>query len=133
MHPGNDRQSRAKILARALVDGALLLAPGALGLALIFAVSKSLSGAATPDEGRAAVPPVCSGWHRGDGESRAFDLARTEQGYKEFKDALSQSLSKSLKDQKALAGPTGYDSGLAACTRGTARRVTPAKALPDSP
>jgi hypothetical protein len=113
-----------------LASGAILVAPGALGLVLLL-VSKALAGAETPSEGSSASPPICAGWHRGDGQSRAFDLDATERGYREFRESLSQSLSKSIKDQVAKASPAGYDAGLPSCMRGAERRVTPTRAVPD--
>jgi hypothetical protein len=115
-----------------LVRGITLAAPGVLGLAMFVVLSKPLSGEAAPGGESDTIPPVCTGWHRGDGDSRGFDLARTEQGYREFKDAFAQSLSKSLGDQVARAGPVGYDAGLRACLRGEKRSPTPAKSVPES-
>jgi hypothetical protein len=128
---GSSRSSIAEI-RRTLVRVANLAAPGLFAFAVFVVVSKPLPGEAAPGEGPESIPSVCTGWHRGDGESRAFDLARTEQGYREFKEAFAQSLSKSLGDQVAKAGPVGYDAGLGACGRGEKRSLTPAGAVPEA-
>jgi hypothetical protein len=122
--------SRGRKFVRSLRGGAAILAPGAFGLLVFAFLSKPLAGAQSSGDG--AAPPVCAGWHRGDGQSQAFDLARTEEGYRKFKESLSQSLSKSLKDQTAKAGPVGYDAGLRACSRGQKRTATPERAVPES-
>ena len=119
-------------LGRGLAGHGALAAHGILGFLVFVVLSKPLPGEATPGDGPAAVPPPCTGWHRGDGQSRALDLARTEAGYREFKESLAQSLSKSLKDQPAKANPVGYDAGLGACRGGRERRVVPARAVPES-
>jgi hypothetical protein len=119
-------------LGRALAETVPIALPGILGFALFVILSKPLSGQATPGDGAAALPAPCAGWHRGDGQSHAIDLARTEAGYREFKESLTQSLSKSLKDQTSKASPAGYDVGLRACRGGGLRRVNPARAVPES-
>jgi hypothetical protein len=121
---------RGKI-GRALARGALIVAPGALGLALLL-ISRPLAGAEMPVGRPSAIPPLCSGWHRGDGQSRAFDLDSTERGYREFREAFARSLSQSLEDHRAKVGLVEYDAGLPACTRAERRRVTPPSALPDA-
>lgn len=132
MHPESEKRVRPERLARGLTKALAQCAPGLLGLALFFLLASPKHGGATPAEGEGAVPPVCAGWHRGDGESQTVDLGQIERGYREFKDSLSQSLSRSLRDQHEKATQTGYDAGLAACTRGSVRRLTPTKAVPES-
>jgi hypothetical protein len=132
MQRASEREMRSMKIARSLADVAAVLTPGALGIVLFAILSKPLAGAATPEGDVNAVPPVCVGWHRGDGESQAFDLARTERGYQEFTVSLAQSLSKALRDQTAKAGPVGYDAGLRACGRSQKRTATPAQAVPES-
>jgi hypothetical protein len=114
-----------------LADGTAILAPGALGLVLFIIVSRPLADAAAPDEGASGAPPVCVGWHRGDGESQPFDLTRTERGYRDFKESMAQALSKSLREAAAKAAPTGYDAGLVACQRSGKRNVTLSQPVPD--
>src|SRR5205085_9930612 len=94
MHREDERRTWSQMLPRSLGDGATLLAPLAVGLALLVALSKPLSGASATGEGGSSAPPRCSGWHRGDSESREFDLGRTERGHRESKEALSEALSK---------------------------------------
>jgi hypothetical protein len=122
-----------KNLGRTGWGGLAPTAPAALGLSVFFVVTTLLAGAASPEEGAGGVPSVCAGWHRGDGESRVFDLAGAERGYREFKETVSQSFSKSLRDHAAkAAAPVGYDAGLPAGSKAGTRRVTPAKALPQA-
>jgi hypothetical protein len=129
MRRGNDGESRVGESGR---DASVRFraASGVLGLVFIL-VTTSRSGAEPPSLEPALAPPLCSGWHPGDGQSRAFDLAATERGYRDFRDLLSASLSTSLKEQLAKAGAAGYDAGLPSCTRGATRRVALARAVPD--
>jgi hypothetical protein len=118
-------------LAQLLAHRAALAAPGVLGLSVFIVLSKPLSGAPGPEGGTAETPSLCSGWHRGDGQSQPFDLSRTERGYRDFKESMSQTLSKSLREAAAKAAPTGYDAGFAACRRRGKRKVTPSNPVPE--
>lgn len=131
MQHASEGVNRGTSLSRLLADGTAILAPGALGLVLFVIVSLPLADAAAPDEGASAAPTVCVGWHRGDGQSQPFDLTRTERGYRDFKESMSQTLSQSLREAAAKAGPAGYDAGLAACRRTGKRNVKTSQPVPE--
>jgi len=131
MDPGSEWTPGIWKFARSLARRAALVAPGVFGLVVFIILSKPLSGAHAPGDGTAEIPPPCTGWHRGDGQSQPFDLSRTERGYRDFKESMSQTLSKSLREAAAKAGPTGYDAGLAACRRSGKRNATPSIPVPE--
>jgi len=111
-------------------DSALGISAG-LGFVLSLWVPGLLTGARSPEENPAAAPPLCAGVHRGDGDCRAIDLGAIERGYRELKEALSRSLTKSL-EAPTLALPAGVDAGLPACRRSAARRFLPARVIPEA-
>ncbi len=95
---------------------------GLLGLgasALLLAVSKA-QGEPGTNEGSIA-PPVCSAWHRGQGESRPIDLERMKRGYQELKARLSRSLADSMRTELEAVSLKGYNTGLPACRRSETR------------
>ncbi len=100
---------------------------GLLGLAaaVLLLVLSRAQGASGASEG-ASAPPVCSAWHRGQGESHLIDLGRMKRSYEELKDRLSRSITTSMKQEMDAATLKGYDAGLPACRRSEKRSFRPA-------
>lgn len=101
---------------------------GLLGLAaavFLLALSKAQG---TSQE--AEAPPVCSTWHRGQGESHPIDLGRLKRSYEDLKARLSRSLITSLQEELLVVAPKGYDAGLPACRRRDVWRFRPNVQLP---
>ena len=84
------------------------------GAATVLLVVSRAAGALGGTQGP-SFPPVCSAWHRGDGDSHSIDLGRIERSYTDLKARLTRSLLGSLEKQKGAIPGKDYDSGLPAC------------------
>ena len=100
-----------------------------LGLALLLLVLSHAHGALGSNE-EVDVPPVCSGWHRGQGESHPIDLGRMKRSYEELKTRLSRSVAGSMKKEMEAIALKGYDAGLPACRRSDRRSFLPEGSVP---
>ena len=109
------------------VPGGLLGLVGVL-LLLVFTRGAGAFGAAES----AAAPPVCSAWHRGQGESHSIDLGQLARSYKDLKDQLARSIGASMKRGLEGVALQGYDAGLPACRRSWKRSFRP-EDLPGGP
>lgn len=104
---------------------------GLLGLAgavLLLALTKAQEAFGTSDG--ASAPPVCSAWHRGQGDSHPIDLERMKRGYQELKERLSRSLTATMSRRMDAVSLKGYDAGLPACRRSEKRGFRPDGRLP---
>lgn len=107
------------------VPGGLL---GLIAAVLLLGLSKAQEAFGTSQE--AEAPPVCSIWHRGQGESHPIDLGRLKRSYEDLRARLSRSLTTSLRKELLVVAPKGYDAGLPACRRKDVRRLRPNGQLP---
>lgn len=100
-----------------------------LGLAvLLLALSKAHGALGTNEE--ASAPPVCSAWHRGQGESHPVDLGRMKRSYEDRKTRLSRLVAGSMKKEMEAIALKGYDAELPACRRSDRRSFRPEGKIP---
>jgi hypothetical protein len=104
---------------------------GLLGLAaaaVLFTLSQAHGAFGTSEE--ASAPPVCSAWHRGQGESHRIDLVKMKRSYEELKNRLSRSVAGSMRKEMEAVALKGYDSGLPACRSTEKRSFSPKSNIP---
>jgi hypothetical protein len=100
-----------------------------LGLALLlFALSQAHGALGSSED--ANLPPVCSAWHRGQGDSHPVDLGRMKQSYEELKARLSRSVAGSMKKELEAISLKRYDAELPACRRSDRRSFRPEGKVP---
>ncbi len=100
-----------------------------LGVAVLLLALSKAQGAFGTSEGE-SPPPVCSAWHRGQGESHPIDLGRMKRSYEELKDRLSRSITNSMKREMGAVTLKGYDAGLPACRGSQKRSFRPDAKIP---
>lgn len=101
---------------------------GLVGAALLLALSKAQGAFGTSQEPEA--PPVCSAWHRGQGDSHPIDLGRMKRRYEDLKSRLSRSLLRSVQKEMERVSLKNYDVGLPTCRRSEKRSFRPEGTMP---
>lgn len=100
-----------------------------LGLALLLFALSQAHGVFGASE-VASAPPVCSGWHRGQGDAHPVDLGRMARSYEELKTRLSRSVAGSMKKEVETVSLKRHDAELPACRRSDRRTFRPEGKIP---
>jgi len=100
-----------------------------LGAAVLLLVLSRASGAFGTSE-ESGAPPVCSAWHRGQGDSHPIDLGRMNRSYEDLKARLSWTLQRSVEKEMERVSQKNYDAGLPACRRSEKRSFRPEGTMP---
>lgn len=104
---------------------------GILGLILSLLLwGLSRVGSAFGADDPPAVPPLCTAWHRGQGDSHPVDLGRMKRSYDALKGQLTRSIDLAVKRELDAPLLPRYDAGLPACGRGDKRLLRPEQPLP---